>query len=92
MSRLAESVLVALGLSSPFGSCGVFSLYTTRKLMAPSYGIPCLPARKQLGGFSNVALWASAARALIKALADVPILNDRKWVRETDGGRCGVAA
>lgn len=89
MRRLAEPVLVASGPSRPFGCCGVAGLQTERRLMAPSYGFPRQFPRNQVG-FSNFALWASAAQA--RALADVPILTNRKWVHETNGRRCGVAA
>ena len=53
-------------------------------LMAPSYGIPRLLARRQLG-FSDIALWEIHEAFASQVLANVAAITDPQWVRETAG-------
>ena len=53
-------------------------------LMAPSYGIPRLLARNQLG-FPDIALWEIHEAFAAQVLANVAAITDREWVRDTAG-------
>jgi len=58
--------------------------HTEGLLMAPSYGIPRLLARHQIG-FSDIALWEIHEAFAAQVLANVAAITDREWVRETAG-------
>ncbi|GAA0443872.1 MULTISPECIES: thiolase family protein [Sphingomonas] len=58
--------------------------HTEGLLMTPSYGIPRLLARHQIG-FSDIALWEIHEAFAAQVLANVAAITDREWVRETAG-------
>lgn len=58
--------------------------HTEGLLMAPSYGIPRLLARHQLG-FSDIALWEIHEAFAAQVLANVAAITDPEWVRATAG-------
>lgn len=84
-----EAGLARLPAGTPYArlidyEISAVDFHTEGMLMAPSYGIPRLLARHQLG-FSDIALWEIHEAFAAQVLANIAAITDRDWVREVVG-------